>query len=136
MRSTVVCPDMCLSLPLLTLFSVGYWRELETWARDRSSTLTSSSAIAKWPRDASCLSVVSLNSTKRRVESFIVSYVGYRFITACSLMRCSVIFGVTSTLFVINISSFASTINTTAYYKQCLITCETVAVVYRRWRRC
>jgi len=41
--------------------------------------LTSSSAVAKSPRDASCLSVVSLNSTKRRVysiESFIVSYVG------------------------------------------------------------
>ena len=32
-------------------------------------------------RDASCLSVVSFNSTKRRVESFIVSY---RFVTACS----------------------------------------------------
>jgi len=37
---------------------------------------TSSSAVAKRPRDASCLSVVSFNSTKRRVESFIVSYVG------------------------------------------------------------
>jgi len=46
---------------------------------------TSSSAVAKRPRDdASCLSVVSFNSTKRPVESFIVSYVGYRFITACS----------------------------------------------------
>ena len=43
---------------------------------------TSSSAVAKRPRDASCLSVVSFNGTKRRVESFIVSYVGYRFITA------------------------------------------------------
>ena len=28
-------------------------------------------------RDASCLSVVSFNSTKRPVESFIVSYAGY-----------------------------------------------------------
>ena len=35
----------------------------------------SSSAVAKRPRDASCLSVVSFNSTKRRVVSFIVSYV-------------------------------------------------------------
>jgi len=35
--------------------------------------LTSSSAVAKRPRDASCLSVVSYISTKRRVESFIVS---------------------------------------------------------------
>ena len=45
---------------------------------------TSSSAVAKRPRDASCLSVVSFNSTQHRVESFIVSYVGYRFVTACS----------------------------------------------------
>jgi len=37
---------------------------------------TSSSAVAKRPRDASYLSVVSFNSTKRRVESFMVSYVG------------------------------------------------------------
>ena len=35
---------------------------------------TSSSAVAKRPRDASCLSVVSFNSTKRRAQSFIVSY--------------------------------------------------------------
>ena len=33
-------------------------------------------------RDASCFTVVSFNSTKRRAESFIVSYMGYRFITA------------------------------------------------------
>jgi len=45
---------------------------------------TSSSAVTKRPCDASCLSVVSFNSTKRRAESFIVSYIGYRFITACS----------------------------------------------------
>ena len=45
---------------------------------------TSSSAVAKRLRDDSCLSVVSFNSTKRRVESFTVSYVGYRFVTACS----------------------------------------------------
>jgi len=35
---------------------------------------TSSSAVAKRPRDASCLSVVSFSSTKRRAQSFIVSY--------------------------------------------------------------
>ena len=35
----------------------------------------SSSAVTKWPRDASCLSVVSFNSTKRWVQSYIVSYV-------------------------------------------------------------
>ena len=45
---------------------------------------TRSYAVAKRPRDALCLSVVSFNSTKRRVESFIGSYVGYRFVTACS----------------------------------------------------
>ena len=42
---------------------------------------TSSSAVAKRPRDASCLSVVSFDGTKRRVESFIVSYVRYRLIS-------------------------------------------------------
>ena len=39
------------------------------------TSITSNSAVAKRPRDASCLSVVSFNSTKCRVESFIVSYV-------------------------------------------------------------
>jgi len=44
------------------------------------------SAVAKRPRDPSshCLSAVSFNSTKRRARSFIVSYIGYRFITAYS----------------------------------------------------
>ena len=41
-----------------------------------------SSVVAKWPRDASCLSVVSFSSTKRRAQSFIISYVGYRIFTA------------------------------------------------------
>ena len=50
----------------------------------RRVDITSSSASAKRPRDVSCLSVVSFNSTKRRVQSFIISYVGYRFVTACS----------------------------------------------------
>ena len=46
--------------------------------------VTSSSAVAKRPRDALCLSVVSFNSTKRRAQSFIVSYIytGYKFISA------------------------------------------------------
>jgi len=35
---------------------------------------TSSSAVAKRPRDASCLSVVSFNSTLRQVQSSIISY--------------------------------------------------------------
>ena len=75
----------------------------------------SSSALAKRPRDASSLSVVSFNSTKRRVESFIVSYVGYRFITACSEMRCSVVFGVTLKLLDIKTSSSSPAISTAAY---------------------
>ena len=50
----------------------------------QGKTHTSSSAVAKRPRDASCLSVGSFNITKRRVESFIVSHVGYRFSTASS----------------------------------------------------
>ena len=54
---------------------------------------TSSSTVVKRPRDASCLSVVSFNSTERRAEFFILGYTGYRFITAyntmlfCSLSR-------------------------------------------------
>jgi len=52
--------------------------------RKGKAEITSSSAVAMLPRDASCLSVVSFNSTKRRVVFFIVSYVGYRFVTACS----------------------------------------------------
>jgi len=75
---------------------------------------TSSSAVAKRPREASCLSVVSCNSTKRRVEYFIVSYVGYRFVTA----RCSGVFGVTLRLLVINILSSSPAINTAVYYQQ------------------
>jgi len=35
---------------------------------------TRSSAVAKRPLDASCLSVVGFNSTKRRVQSSIISY--------------------------------------------------------------
>ena len=48
-------------------------------------------------------------------------------------MRCSVVFGVTLRLLVINISSSSPAINTAAYYQRCVITCETVAV-HRRPR--
>ena len=99
--------------------------------KHNQSRKTSSSAVAKRPRDASCLSVVSFTSTKRRVESFIVSYVGYRFVTACSFMRCSVFFGVTLRLPVINISSSSPAINTAADVSHS--TCGgTVAMVHRR----
>ena len=46
-------------------------------------------AVAERPRDASCLSVVSFNSTKRRVDSVIVSYVGYR-LSLC-VVKCAVL---------------------------------------------
>jgi len=36
----------------------------------------SSSAVAERPRDTSCLSVVTFDSTKRRAQYFIVTYVG------------------------------------------------------------
>jgi len=64
----------------------------------------------------------------------IVSYVGYRFITACSLMRFSVVFGVSLRLLVINISSSSPAINTASYYQRCVITCDTLAVLHRRPR--
>jgi len=76
----------------------GRNRNLVRWYMCKPTPSTSSSAellvlgVAKNTRNASCLSVVSFNSTTRRVESFIVSYVGYRFVTACSQMRCSVVF--------------------------------------------
>ena len=47
-------------------------------------------------------------------------------------MRCSVVFGLTLRLLVINISSSSHAINTAAYYHRCVTTCETVAVVHRR----
>jgi len=50
----------------------------------RQYVMTSSSAVAKRPRDVSCLSVVSFNSTKRRVKTFLLLVIGYRFITGCS----------------------------------------------------
>ena len=46
-------------------------------------------------------------------------------------MRCSVVFGVTLRLLVINISSSSPAINTAAYYQRCVITYGTVAVVQR-----
>jgi len=45
----------------------------------RRDKVTSSSALAERPRDASCLSVVCFNTTIPRAQSFIVSYFGFRF---------------------------------------------------------
>jgi len=49
-------------------------------------------------------------------------------------MRCSVVFGVTLRLLVINISSSSPAINTAAYYQGCVITCDTLTVLH--WRPC
>ena len=38
------------------------------------TVMTSSFAVAKRPRDASCLSVVSFNSTLRQAQSSVISY--------------------------------------------------------------
>jgi len=54
------------------MFCLGYGQNGDK----NMSNDTNSSAVAKRPRDASCLSVVSFNSTKRRVESFIVKLHG------------------------------------------------------------
>jgi len=56
-----------------------------------SSFWTSSSAVAKRPRDASCLSVVSFNSTIPRAQFFIISYryFGFGFTSAYnSILFC------------------------------------------------
>ena len=55
-------------------------------------------------------------------------------LSCLSEMRCSVVFGVTSRLLVINISSSSPAINTAVYCQRCVITCDTVAVVHRRPR--
>ena len=47
-------------------------------------------------------------------------------------MRCSVAFGITLRLLVINILSPSPANNTTTYYQWCVITCGTFAVVHRR----
>ena len=94
--------------------------------------MTSSSAVAKRPCDASCLSVVSFNSTKRRAQSFIVSYIGYR-LNHCMQLNAVFCLGVTLKVLVINISSSSPAIN-----KLCRLlpavsvtTCGTVV-----WRHC
>jgi len=47
---------------------------------------TSSSAVAKRPRDATCLSVVSIDGTnvEQSLLLLVRVYVGYKFITACN----------------------------------------------------
>ena len=70
--------------------------------------ITSSTVVAKRSRDASFLSVVSFNGTKRRAQSFIVSYV---CLSLRTIKCCSVVFGVKLSLLVIYISSSYPAIN-------------------------
>ena len=53
-------------------------------------SITRSSAIAERPRDASCLPVVSFNSTIHRVQSSIISYFGF-ILTAYLQLNCALI---------------------------------------------
>jgi len=86
LHSAINIVILWLHLFLYLSVSWAWWNWLMTWFSNRCrsvllrcwlghNTRTSSSAVAKRPRDTSCMSVVSFNSTKRRVESFIVSYV-------------------------------------------------------------
>jgi len=83
------------------------WREWAwRWfpALCRRYAVTSSSAVPERPRDALCLSVVSFNSVIPPLQSFI-------YVTSASdlplrtIKCCSVVFGVTLRLLVINTSS-------------------------------
>ena len=47
-----------------------------------TQTATSSSAVAERPRNTSCLSAVGFDSTSPRAQSFIISYFGFKYITA------------------------------------------------------
>jgi len=67
--------------------------------------LTSSSAVAKRPRGASCLSVVRfIASIVQYLERsfFIISYFGFGFTIVRTIRFSSVVFGVTSSLAVIH----------------------------------
>ena len=78
--AVVRCLSVCLSLCLSRSYIV---------------LLTSSPATTERPRDASCLSVVSFNSTIRRAQSSIISHFGsssdlsLRTITFCSVLFSS-----------------------------------------------
>jgi len=62
-------PDCGKSLRICLAISTQYGRlthrQIDKVTGTLSRTMTSSPAVSKWPRDASCLPVVSFNSTKR-----------------------------------------------------------------------
>ena len=64
---------------------------------------TSNSDVAERPRDASCPSVVSFNSTLRRAQSSVISYFRFRFtVTYNKILFSSLLFVVVVMLVVIN----------------------------------
>ena len=87
---------------------------------------TSSLAVAKRPRDASCLSVVSFNSTKHRTD-----------LSLRAIKCCSVVFGVTVKLLVINIlPSFPAINKHRRLLPASVTTCGTVVRrrgIYNTW---
>jgi len=100
-----------------SLYFVGRLRRL-TWKLFLRARFTSSSspAVTERPRDASCLSVVSLNSTKRRVQFSVVSYFRFRFTAAwvqINKLFFSVLFSSSwsSTLVVMNIVTAVCAVN-------------------------
>jgi len=86
------------SPPQIVCFYLAYWKLLQV-------ALLSQRARAMLRL---CLSLVSFNSTKRRTQSFIASYV---YLSLRTIKCCSVVFGVTLRLLVINISSSYPAIN-------------------------
>jgi len=60
-------------------FKGNKYKKRSSYCWDSSCNDTSSSAVAKKPRDASTVQNVE--------QSFIVSYLGYRFVTACAQLN-------------------------------------------------
>jgi len=90
--------------------------------------ITSSSAVAKRPRDASCLSVVSFNSTKRRVESFIVKL---RTLQIYHCVQLNALFCCLWRNVEASCQTFRRLLRQSTpplTIQRCVITCETVAV--------
>jgi len=66
-------------------------------------SVTSSCAVAKRPRDASCLSVVSFIASINTLSAdFLLSVTSTSNLPVCTIRFCYVVFGVTSSLAVIH----------------------------------
>jgi len=96
-----------------------------------SGGLTSSSAVAKRPRDASCLSV-SFNSIQNVEQSLLFLVTQSTELSLRAITCCSVVFGVTLKLLVINISSSFPAINKLRCLLSAISATTCGAVVRRR----